>query len=138
MHRQFDEIILMLEKNLISNYYYSDFNTIVDHLLEHRVDKSFELISKRAKILAKDSGSMDVPMQLRNAPTSLMKEMGYGKDYRYAHDEADAYAAGETYFPDELGEQEFYHPVERGLEIKIKQKLDYLRSQNKKAGRGEE
>jgi len=86
---------------------------------------------KSAMELAKNSGSMDVPLHIRNAPTSLMKDMGYGKDYRYAHDEADAYAAGETYFPDALGEQTFYHPVERGLEIKIKEKLDYLRVQNK-------
>ncbi|HED36593.1 MAG TPA: replication-associated recombination protein A [Gammaproteobacteria bacterium] len=86
---------------------------------------------KVAMELAKNSGSMDVPLHIRNAPTALMKELGYGKDYRYAHDEAGAYAAGETYFPDALGEQEFYHPVERGLEIKIKEKLDYLRAQNK-------
>jgi len=81
--------------------------------------------------LAKQSGSMDVPMHIRNAPTNLMKDMGYGKNYRYAHDEEDGFAAGETYFPDELGEQEIYHPVARGLEIKIKEKLDYLRAQNK-------
>ena len=87
---------------------------------------------KVAMQMARESGSMDVPMHLRNAPTSLMKDMDYGKHYRYAHDEENAYAAGETYFPDELGEQEIYHPVERGLEIKIKEKLDYLRSQNKK------
>ncbi len=88
---------------------------------------------KTAMELAKNSGSMDVPMHIRNAPTSLMKEMGYGKNYRYAHDEAGGYAAGETYFPDALGEQEFYQPVERGLEIKIKEKLDYLRARNKKS-----
>lgn len=86
---------------------------------------------KSAMQLAKDSGSMEVPMHIRNAPTNLMKDMGYGKDYRYAHDEENAYAAGETYFPEELGEQEIYHPVDRGLEIKIKEKLDYLRAQNK-------
>ncbi len=86
---------------------------------------------KSAMQLAKQSGSMDVPMHIRNAPTSLMKDMGYGKDYRYAHDEEEAFAAGETYFPDELGEHEFYHPVERGLEIKIREKLDYLRKRNK-------
>jgi len=88
---------------------------------------------KAAMQLAKESGSMEVPMHIRNAPTSLMKDMGYGKDYRYAHDEENAYAAGETYFPDELGECELYHPVGRGLEIKIKEKLDYLRAQNKKS-----
>jgi len=87
---------------------------------------------KSAMQLAKESGSMDVPEHLRNAPTTLMKEMGYGKNYRYAHDEENAFAAGETYFPDALGEQEIYHPVARGLEIKIKEKLDYLRAQNKK------
>ncbi len=88
---------------------------------------------KSAMQLAKQSGSMDVPMHIRNAPTSLMKDMGYGKDYRYAHDEEEGFAAGETYFPDELGEHELYHPVERGLEIKIRQKLDYLRSRNSSA-----
>lgn len=82
---------------------------------------------------ARETGSMDVPMQLRNAPTGLMKELGYGKDYRYAHDENDAFAAGETYFPDEMGEKIYYHPVERGLEIKIREKLEVLRDQNKKA-----
>ncbi len=87
---------------------------------------------KSAMQLAKDSGSMDVPTHLRNAPTNLMKELGYGKDYRYAHDEADGFAAGETYFPETMGEQEIYHPVKRGLEIKIKEKLDYLRSLSKK------
>jgi len=87
---------------------------------------------KSAMQLARESGSMDVPEHLRNAPTRLMKDMGYGKDYRYAHDETDGFAAGETYFPDALGEQEVYYPVERGLEIKIKEKLDYLRLLNKK------
>jgi len=86
---------------------------------------------KSAMELAKNSGSMEVPMHIRNAPTSLMKDMGYGKDYRYAHDEDDGFASGETYFPDELGEFELYHPVSRGLEIKIKEKLDYLRQLNK-------
>ena len=86
---------------------------------------------KSAMELAKNSGSMEVPMHIRNAPTNLMKDMGYGKDYRYAHDEDDGFASGETYFPDELGEYELYHPVSRGLEIKIKEKLDYLRQLNK-------
>ena len=86
---------------------------------------------KSAMQLAKESGSMEVPMHIRNAPTSLMKELGYGENYRYAHDEKDGFAAGETYFPEDLGEQEIYQPVDRGLEIKIKEKLDYLRSQNR-------
>lgn len=76
---------------------------------------------------AKNSGSLDVPMHLRNAPTKLMKDLGFGKNYRYAHDEPDAFAAGETYFPAELGEKMYYHPVNRGLEIKIKEKLEKLR-----------
>ncbi len=81
---------------------------------------------------AKASGSLDVPLHLRNAPTRLMKELGYGKKYRYAHDEPDAYAAGEKYFPDELGEKTYYFPVPRGLEIKIAEKLAQLREKDKK------
>jgi len=86
---------------------------------------------KQAMRMIKQTGSLDVPMHIRNAPTSLMKELDYGKGYRYAHDEADGYAAGEVYLPDELLGQQFYQPVERGLEIKIKQKLDYLRKLDK-------
>ena len=81
---------------------------------------------------ARNSGSLDVPIHLRNAPTKLMKELGYGKQYRYAHDEPDAYAAGERYFPEELGERVYYHPVQRGLEIKIAEKLAQLRELDKK------
>lgn len=81
---------------------------------------------------AKESGSLDVPLHIRNAPTKLMKELGYGKNYRYAHDEADAYAAGENYFPDELQPRTYYHPVNRGLEIKIAEKLTQLRELDKK------
>ena len=79
---------------------------------------------------ARQSGSLEVPMHIRNAPTGLMKDMGYGKDYRYAHNEEDGFAAGETYFPEEIGERVYYHPVERGLELKIKEKLDRLRDKN--------
>lgn len=82
---------------------------------------------KAARQDAERSGSLDVPLHLRNAPTGLMKELGYGENYRYAHDEPDAYAAGETYFPAGMGERRYYEPVARGLEIKIKEKLDYLR-----------
>jgi len=81
---------------------------------------------------AKESGSLDVPMHLRNAPTSLMKDLDYGKDYRYAHQEEGAYAAGETYFPEEMGERIYYEPVPRGLELKIGEKLAHLRALNKK------
>lgn len=85
---------------------------------------------KEAMADAQNSASFDVPEHLRNAPTKLMKELGYGKEYRYAHDEEDAFAAGETYFPSEMGEREYYHPVERGLELKIREKLDKLRRSN--------
>lgn len=86
---------------------------------------------KAAMQAAKQSGTMEVPMHIRNAPTQLMKELDYGKGYRYAHDEDNAFAAGETYFPDEMGEQIYYEPVERGLEIKIAEKLAHLRNNNK-------
>ncbi|MEQ1814354.1 MAG: replication-associated recombination protein A [Candidatus Nitrotoga sp.] len=76
--------------------------------------------------VAKD-GSREVPLHLRNAPTRLMKQLDYGKDYRYAHDEADGYAAGEYYFPDDMPEVNFYQPTGRGLEAKIAEKLKYLR-----------
>ena len=84
---------------------------------------------------AKESGSLPVPMHIRNAPTGLMKNLGYGKDYRYAHDEPEAYAAGENYFPDGIEKRYYYFPVSRGLEIQIKEKLDKLRAldeENKK------
>ena len=82
---------------------------------------------------ARQSGSLEVPKHLRNAPTKLMEEQGYGENYRYAHDEADGFAAGENYFPDELTGRQYYQPVDRGLEIKIAEKLNYLRSLNKQA-----
>lgn len=82
---------------------------------------------------AKESGSLDVPMHIRNAPTKLMKDLGYGEHYRYAHDETDAFASGETYFPEKLGERTYYFPVDRGLEAKIKTRLDELRQLNETA-----
>ena len=85
---------------------------------------------KQAMMDAKSSASFDVPEHLRNAPTQLMKDLGYGKEYRYAHDEEAAFAAGECYFPDAMGEREYYQPVERGLELKIKEKLERLRRLN--------
>lgn len=85
---------------------------------------------KAALMDAANSASLDVPNHLRNAPTKLMKKLAYGKDYRYAHDEENAFAAGETYFPETLGEKHYYHPVARGLELKIKEKLDKLRKLN--------
>jgi putative ATPase len=76
----------------------------------------------------KKYGSLEVPLQLRNAPTKLMKELDYGKNYRYAHDEVDAYAAGENYFPEGMPQQTYYCPAPRGLEQKIAEKLAYLRA----------
>ena len=75
---------------------------------------------------ASETGSLEVPRHLRNAPTKLMKSLDYGKAYRYAHDEPDAYAAGENYFPDKLGQRRYYYPAPRGLEIKIAEKLERL------------
>ena len=83
------------------------------------------------KAFAGDGDNSDVPVHLRNAPTKLMKELDYGKNYRYAHNEPDAYASGEKYFPDNLEPIEFYKPTTRGLESKILEKMNYLKSQDK-------
>jgi putative ATPase len=88
-----------------------------------------------AMAFIKSDKSREVPIHLRNAPTKLMKELGYGHAYRYAHDEPDAYAAGETYLPDSMREPGWYRPVERGLEIQIKEKLEGLKEKDKKAGK---
>ncbi|MEH6367234.1 MAG: replication-associated recombination protein A [Pseudomonas marincola] len=77
-----------------------------------------------------ESGSLEVPLHLRNAPTKLMKQLGYGDEYRYAHDEPDAYAAGEDYFPEALEPRQYYQPVPRGLELKIRDKLAHLAAQD--------
>ncbi len=82
----------------------------------------------QARAFVKQDKSREVPVHLRNAPTKLMKELGYGKLYRYAHDEPDAYAADETYLPDGMAEPYWYEPTPRGLEGKISDKLAYLRS----------
>ncbi len=87
---------------------------------------------KQAMAQVKQSQAYAVPKHLRNAPTKLMKDLGMGDNYRYAHDEADGFAAGENYFPNEMQGTQYYQPVERGLEIKIKQRLEYLRALNKK------
>jgi putative ATPase len=78
-------------------------------------------------------GTLEVPMHLRNAPTRLMKELGYGEDYRYAHDEEGALAAGEQYFPDDMPQRKYYHPVPRGLELKIGEKLAAIAARNRQA-----
>ncbi|EMR13129.1 Holliday junction DNA helicase [Methylophaga lonarensis MPL] len=82
----------------------------------------------------KTHGSAEVPLHLRNAPTKLMKQLDYGKAYRYAHDEPDAYAAGENYFPENMPARSYYQPVNRGLEIKIAEKLAKLRELDEQAG----
>ena len=87
----------------------------------------------QAVTFVKHNASSSVPMHLRNAPTKLMKELGHGHAYRYAHDEPDAYAAGETYLPEGMREPQWYQPVSRGLEIKIVEKLAYLREKDRRA-----
>jgi putative ATPase len=78
-------------------------------------------------------GSLEVPLRLRNAPTRLMKELGYGSGYRYAHDEPEAYAAGERYFPDDMPDRRYYHPAPRGLEQRIGEALERLRTREEKS-----
>jgi putative ATPase len=89
-----------------------------------------ECVVYEAKALVKKEGTRPVPMHLRNAPTKLMKELDYGKGYRYAHDEKGGFAAGERYLPDGMAAPNFYKPVERGLEIRIAEKLRQLRALN--------
>ena len=91
---------------------------------------------KAALADARTSGSREVPLHLRNAPTRLMKELGHGRAYRYAHDEPDAYVAGEDYFPEGLGPRRYYRPVPRGLEIQIADKLARLAALDAKAREG--
>jgi putative ATPase len=86
---------------------------------------------KAAREAVEAGGSEEVPLHLRNAPTALMKSMEHGKDYRYAHDEDGGFAAGENYFPEALKDARFYFPVDRGLELKIGEKLEALREQDK-------
>ena len=81
-------------------------------------------------------GTLEVPLHLRNAPTGLMKGLGYGKGYRYAHDEPEGYAAGEKYFPDEMQPARYYEPVERGLEIRIREALERFRSLSRPGEKG--
>ncbi len=86
--------------------------------------------AKSAADDAREFGTLEVPMHLRNAPTRLMKELGYGKDYRYAHDEAGGFVAGENYFPEDMPQRKYYYPVARGLELKIGEKLQALNERN--------
>jgi putative ATPase len=88
-----------------------------------------------ARAFVSEDGTRPVPLHIRNAPTRLMKDLGYGKGYRYAHDEADAYAAGESYLPDGVPRTQWYKPVDRGLEAKIREKLEQLRALDEAAGK---
>jgi putative ATPase len=85
-----------------------------------------------ARALVKKDGTRPVPLHLRNAPTKLMKDLDYGRDYRYAHDEEGGFVAGENYFPEGMKPPQFYRPVERGLEIRIAARLEELRELNKR------
>ena len=91
-----------------------------------------------ARAFVAGDGTRPVPLHIRNAPTKLMKNLGYGKDYRYAHDEDDAYAAGENYFPDGMERPHWYRPTDRGLEAKIREKLDHLRERDAQARKKKE
>jgi putative ATPase len=86
-----------------------------------------------ARDFISQDGTRPVPLHIRNAPTRLMKNLGYGKDYRYAHDEQDAFAAGENYFPEGMPPVEWYKPTGRGLEEKIKERIEELRRRNAEA-----
>jgi putative ATPase len=82
----------------------------------------------QARAFIAEDGTRPVPLHIRNAPTKLMKDLGYGKDYRYAHDEEEGYAAGESYFPEGMQPPAWYRPTDRGLEAKIRERLEHLRS----------
>jgi putative ATPase len=88
---------------------------------------------KAARAFVTQDGTRAVPLRLRNAPTALMKNLDYGKGYRYAHNEEAGFAAGERYWPDDMEAPQFYQPVPRGLEIRIGEKLDELRRLNEAA-----
>jgi putative ATPase len=90
-----------------------------------------------AKAFVQEDGTRPVPLHIRNAPTKLMKNLGYGKDYRYAHDEDEAYAAGENYFPEGMERPDWYRPTDRGLEAKIRERIEHLRALDTDAKRGE-
>ena len=91
------------------------------------VGTEMECAFKAAQKDVRDLGTQEVPLHLRNAPTKLMKEIGYGKNYQYDHDLEGGIALDQTGFPDKMGERVYYEPVSRGLEIKLKEKLDALR-----------
>src|SRR5437764_341646 len=87
----------------------------------------------QARAFIAQDGTRPVPLHIRNAPTKLMKNLGYGKDYRYAHDEDEGYAAGENYFPEGMERPHWYQPTNRGLEAKIRERLEQLRTLDARA-----
>jgi putative ATPase len=91
-----------------------------------------------ARAFVQQDGTRPVPLHIRNAPTKLMKNLGYGKDYRYAHDEDEGYAAGENYLPEGMERPQWYRPTDRGLEAKIREKIDHLRALDARAKKGKE
>lgn len=88
---------------------------------------------KQALVMAKETSGLDVPVHLKNATSKLTKGLGHGEDYRYAHDEPNAFAAGESYFPEEIAKSSFYHPTDRGLEKQLSEKLNYLNQLNQQS-----
>ncbi|MCW4456258.1 replication-associated recombination protein A [Flavobacterium sp. MXW15] len=112
----FAQLVLYLASTAKSNAGYAAFN--------------------QAKAEVRETGTQEVPLHLRNAPTRLMKELGYGKDYQYDHDAEGGIALDQTGFPDAMGERVYYRPVERGMEIKLKEKLDRLRAAREQARAG--
>ncbi|HEY9033997.1 MAG TPA: recombination factor protein RarA, partial [Pseudomonadales bacterium] len=89
----------------------------------------------RTRALVRETGTLEVPLHIRNAPSQLMRELDYGAGYRYAHDEPEAFAAGEVYLPQALAGTRLYQPVARGLEQKISEKLAHLRELNRQSPR---
>jgi putative ATPase len=110
-------------------------NAVIYLAVAAKSNAAYMAYNKMKAFVAQDK-SRPVPLHLRNAPTKLMKELGYGKTYRYAHDEPEAYAAGESYLPDDMQPVRFYEPTPRGLEGKIGEKLAHLRDLDKKARKG--
>ncbi len=110
-------------------------NAVIYLAVAAKSNAAYMAYNKMKAFVAQDK-SRPVPLHLRNAPTKLMKDLNYGKAYRYAHDEPEAYAAGESYFPDDMRPPRFYEPTPRGLEGKIGEKLAHLRELDKKAGKG--
>jgi putative ATPase len=92
----------------------------------------YEAFGAARKAVA-EHGSLEVPLHLRNATTDLSKELGYGEEYRYAHDEKNAFAAGESYLPEDIQGDQYYYPRESGLEIRIKEKMEEFRQLNQQS-----